>query len=273
MSDSCAIIAGEGSFPLHVASEAKRQGLKVVAIGLQGWADPALARHVDTYEEVAVGQLGRLIERLKAHQIRQAVMAGKVTKAVLFDARVRFDADALGLLSQTTDFSVNSLLGAIAARLAREGITLLDSSTFLKHDLCPAGVLTSRQPTPVEQEDIRLGARAARQLAELDVGQTVVVKQRVIVAVEALEGTDAAIVRAAQLVGKDLVIVKMASPRQDKRFDLPILGAQSLLVAASVHAACLAVEAHTTILLEKDALVARANDANLCLVGIEPPQD
>ena len=269
MSNSCAIIAGAGSFPLHVATEAKRQGLKVVGVGLQGWVDPAFARHVDAYEEIAVGQLGRLIEFLIAHQAHHVVMAGKVTKEVLFDARVHFDADALGILGKTRDFSVNGLLGAIAERLAKEGVVLLDSSTFLKHHLCPAGVLTTRQPTPAQQEDIRLGARAARQLAELDIGQTVVVKQRVIVAVEALEGTDAAITRAAQLVGRDLVIVKMAAPKQDMRFDLPILGPQSIAVAASTGAACLAVEAHKTLLLEKDVLLARANDAHLCLVGIE----
>ncbi|TXT33179.1 MAG: hypothetical protein FD138_1947, partial [Planctomycetota bacterium] len=188
MVSTCAIIAGGGSFPIHVASEAKRQGLKVVGIGLSGWVDPALASHVDAYEEVMVGQLGRLVERLKAHQTTQAIMAGKVTKEVLFDPRARFDAEALSILSRVKDVSVNGLLGAIAERLAQDGIQLLDSSTFLKSSLCPSGILTRRQPTPEEQEDIRLGVRAARQLAELDIGQTVVVKQRVIVAAEALEG-------------------------------------------------------------------------------------
>ena len=165
MNNACAIIAGSGSFPLHVASEAKRQGLKVVGIGLQGWVDPALAQHVDAYEEVAVGQLGRMIERLKAHQATRVVMAGKVTKEVLFDARARFDAATLDLLRRITDFSVNSLLGAIAERLAQDGITLLDSSTFLKESLCPVGVLTTRHPTPPEKADIRVGVQTARRLA------------------------------------------------------------------------------------------------------------
>ena len=272
MSHSCAIIAGSGAFPLHVAGEAKRQGLTVVGIGLQGWVDPTLAQHVDAYEEIAVGQLGHLIERLKAHHTTHAVMAGKVTKDVLFDARARFDAAALGILGQVTDFSVNSLLGAIAGRLAEDGITLLDSSTFLKEHLCPAGVLTTRRPTPSDAQEIQLGARVARQLAEWDIGQTVVVKQRVIVAVEALEGTDAAITRAAQLAGRDLVIVKMASPQQDMRFDLPVLGRESVAVAAAAGAACVAVEAGKTLLLDKDALIARANEANLCLVGLEFPK-
>jgi len=269
MSNSCVIIAGAGSFPFHVAQEAKRRGLKVCAIGLQGWVEPHLAQHVDVYEEVAMGQLGQLIERLKAHQARQAVMAGKVTKEVLFDSRVRFDAEALGVLTQLKEFSVNSLLGAIAERLSRDGVTLLDSSTFLRDNLCPVGVLTQRKPTPVEQEDVRLGVQAARQLAAIDIGQTVVVKQRVIVAVEALEGTDATIKRACELAGGDCVVVKMASPKQDMRFDLPILGPQTISVAAASGIRCLAVEAHKTLLLDREALIAQANTAGLSIVGIE----
>ncbi len=267
-SSTCTIIAGGGSFPLHVADEARRQGLKVVGIGLSGWVDPTLAGHVDAYEEVMVGQLGRLVERLKAHRTTQAIMAGKVTKEVLFDPRARFDADALSILSRVKDVSVNGLLGAIAERLAKDGIQLLDSSTFLKSSLCPAGTLTRRQPTPEEQEDIRFGMRAARQLAELDIGQTVVVKQRVIVAAEALEGTDAAITRAGHLAGPGLVVVKVASPKQDMRFDLPILGPQTIAVAAAAGAVCVAVESHKTILLDKAAVITNADEAGLSLVGV-----
>jgi DUF1009 family protein len=271
MSDLCAIIAGAGSFPLHVAQEAKRQGLKVVAIGIQGWVDSTLSRHVDVYEEVAMGQLGHLIARLKAHHAQRAVMAGKVTKEVLFDSRVRFDADALEAIGQIKEFSVNALLGAIAKRLSGEGIALLDSSTFLKRNLCPPGVLTRREPTGGEQEDIRVGTQAARQLALLDIGQTVAVKRRVIVAVEALEGTDATIKRAGQVAGADLVVVKMASPTQDMRFDLPILGPQTIAVAVASGVRCVAVEAHKTLLLEKDVLLAQADEANLSVIGVELP--
>lgn len=269
MSDVCGLIAGAGSFPRHVAREAKRRGLKVVAIGLQHWVDPALAQEVDVYEEVAVGQLGRLLARLNTHQVRQAVMAGKVTKEVLFDSRVQFDSEALGILGRVNDYSVNGLLGAIAARLAKDGVTLLDSSTFLKDQLCPVGVLTRRQPTAAEHEDIRIGLQVARRIAELDVGQTVVVKQRVVVAVEALEGTDAAIRRAGELArGGGLVVVKMAAPAQDMRFDLPVLGPQTLSVVTQAGATCLAVEAQKTLLLDKDALLAQADAAQLCLIGV-----
>ena len=271
MPDSCAIIAGAGAFPIHVAEEAKRQGLRVVAIGLAGWVAPGLARCADVYEEVPVGELGRLLERLKAHHIRQAIMAGKVTKDVLLDARMRFDAEALSIVQGAADFSVNSLLGAIGKRLAKEGIELMDSSTFLKHDVCPAGVLTARAPTPAEQVDVQVGVEMARQLARLDIGQTVVVKRRVIVAVEALEGTDAAIRRAGALAaGGGLVVVKMASPTQDMRFDLPVLGEATIDVAKASGVSCLAVEAGKSLLLRREALIARANDAQLTLIGIEP---
>mgnify|MGYP001572756619 CR=1 FL=1 len=265
----CAIIAGAGAFPLHVAQEAKRAGLTVVALGLQSWADPELARHVDVYEEVAVGQIGRLLERLQAHRAAFAIMAGKVTKEVLFDPRVAFDGEALRILQQVKEFSVNAVLGAIALRLAAAGVTLLDSSTFLQESACPVGVVTSRGPTPEERAAIEAGVRVARQIAQLDVGQTIVVKRRVIVAVEALEGTDATIRRAGELAGGGGVIIKMGSPQQDRRFDLPILGVTTLEMAQAAGMTCLAVEARATLLLDKDALIARANALGLCLIGIE----
>jgi len=270
MSDTYAIIAGAGSFPFHIAAESTRQGLRVVAIGLQGWADPLLAQHVAAYEEVSVGQLGQLVSRLQAHGVRRAVMAGKVTKDVLFDPRITFDAEALAVIGGVKDFSVNALLGAIGQHLASRGITLMDSSTFLKDDLCPAGVLTKRQPTSEDRQDIEAGVQAARLMARLDVGQTVVVKRRVIVAVEALEGTDAAIRRAGQVAGPGCVVVKMASPSQDMRFDLPVLGSQTITTALEALAYCLAVEAGKTLLLGRAALIAQADASGICLVGVYP---
>ncbi len=264
------IIAGAGSFPIDVAKEAHRLGLRVVAIGLEGWVDARLSEHADTFEQVPIGQLGRLFDRFAAHHVRQAVMAGKVTKEVLFDPRVEFDAEALQVLEQVKEFSVNGLLGAIADRLAGRGVTLLDSSTFLRHQLCPTGVLTVRQPSPEERVDVDMGTDAARQMATLDVGQTVVVRRKVIVAVEALEGTDAAIQRAGQLAGAGCVVVKMASRTQDRRFDLPVLGLRTIDVASAAGVSCLAVQAGSTLLLDKTALIEQANRHQLCLVGIEP---
>ena len=265
-----ALIAGSGRFPLHVAREAKRQGIGVLALGIRGWADPSLASQVDAYEEIAVGELGRLIQRLKTDGIRQAIMAGKVTKEVLVNQRISFDAEATKLLGGVRDFSVGAVLGAIGQRLAAEGITLLDSSTFLKSSLCPEGALTSRQPTAEEAEAIRIGMQAARAIATLDIGQTVVVKGRVVVAVEALEGTDAAIRRAHALAGPGLVVVKTASPNHDRRFDLPVLGLETVTVFTECGVSCVAVEPGTTVLLDREALIDALNRARMCLSGISP---
>ena len=264
-----AILAGAGEFPLHVACEARRQGRRVIGFGIAGWADASLASHVDVYEEVAIGQLGRLIERLKAHQARQMVMAGKVTKEVLLHATESFDAEALAIVVRAGgNMSAPALLGAVGKRLSREGVTLIDSSAFLKESLCPAGILTARRPTPSEEDDIHLGARAARTMAGLDVGQTVVVRHGVIVAVEALEGTDAAVQRAGQLVGPGSVVVKTGAPKQDRRFDLPVVGVSTIQVMAAAGATCLAVEAGTTLLLDRPAVLEAAKQATISVVGL-----
>ena len=265
-----AIIAGSGRFPLHVAQAIKRQGHPAIIFAIHGWADPALAAHADIYEELAVGALGALIDRLKAHQVKGVVLAGKVTKAVLFNEQATFDAETLGIMRQAGDMSVNGLLGAVAMRLAREGIQMLDSSAFLKESLCPNGVLTKRKPSTEEEQDIRVGIEAARKLASLDIGQTVVIKHGVVVAVEALEGTDVAIRRANALAGSGLVVVKFASPSQDRRFDLPIVGTDTINTLSGSGVVCMAVTAGTTLLLDRKALVDAANMAGISLVGVEP---
>ena len=266
-----AIIAGAGRFPFHVAQEAKRQGYTVLALGIRGWADAALAGHVDGYEDVALGQLGRLIDRLKSLGVHHAILAGQVTKEVLLDPRAAFDAEALGLLREAGGVSVPALLSAIAKHLARAGIALLDSSAFLRANLCPRGVLTARRPSSAEEADVAVGLEAARAIAALDIGQTVVVKGRVIVAVEALEGTDAAIRRAHALVGGGLVVVKTARDNQDRRLDLPVIGTETIATLRETEAACLAVEAEMTLLLDRAALIRDADAAGLCVMGVAPP--
>ncbi|HEX9780048.1 MAG TPA: UDP-2,3-diacylglucosamine diphosphatase LpxI [bacterium] len=270
MAGPLGLIAGAGQFPIEVAREARREGKRVVAAGLAGWVDPALSSHADAYEEIAVGALARLLAFLKTHGVREAVMAGKVTKQVLFDRSAEFDRELLAVLGKVRDYSVTGLLGAVGERLAADGITLLDSSTYLRSSLCPPGVLTAKRPTPGEEEDIRLGRRLAKTMAQLDVGQTVAVKQGIVVAVEALEGTDAAMRRAQALAGGGLVIVKAASPQQDRRFDLPVVGLQTIAVLAELGASCLAVEAGATLLLNREEIVAAADRAGVSLVGVDP---
>ncbi len=265
-----ALIAGAGRFPFHVADEARRQGVEVTAVGIQGWADPSLAGRVAGYAEISVGHLGRLIKHLKAQGVQQAIMAGKVTKSVLLGGRTRFDAEAALLLARLKgDYSVPAVLGAIGRRLEREGIRLLDSSTFLRQHLCPEGPLTARRPSADEQADVRVGVRAARAVAAADIGQTVVVKDRVVVAVEALEGTDAAIRRAQELAGVGLTVVKLGAPGQDRRFDLPVVGPGTAAALAAAGARCLALEAGIALLLDRDALVAALDRARIAAIGVK----
>jgi DUF1009 family protein len=266
-----ALIAGAGRFPFHIAQEARRQGIEVHAFGIKGWADAGLAQHVAAYEELPIGQLGRFIERLKASGARQAVMAGKVTKDVLLSQQQEFDAELRAIVQRAKDFSAPALLGAIGDRLAREQITLMDSAALLTSSLCPPGVLTQRGPSASEQADIAAGFPAARALAALDAGQTVVVKGQVVIAVEAIEGTDAAVRRARDLAGDRLVVVKAAAPRQDRRFDLPVIGPATIKTLTEVGATCLAVEAGATVILDRDLTLDAANAAGICLTGVVPP--
>jgi DUF1009 family protein len=270
MDDRIGVIAGAGRFPLHVAERARRRGLAVFAVGLRGWVDPALATHVEGFAELSVGQLGELIRWFASRGVRQAIMAGKVAKAALLEPPEAFDAVARRVLAQARERSAPAILGAVGECLAEAGIRLLDSSTFLADELCPAGVVSARGPTASELEDVRIGWAAARAIAGLDIGQTVVVKARLIVAVEAMEGTDAAIRRAHALAGEGLVVVKAASPRQDRRFDLPVVGLETIATLADVKASCLGVEAGSCLLLDRDALVAAADARGLCLIGVEP---
>jgi len=265
-----AVIAGSGRFPFLVTEEAKRRGHTVTVFGINQWADPSLAELADAYETVDVGALDALLKRLREKGIRQAIMAGKVTKQVFVDSSAHFDSKTQGLLERLKSASVKAVLGQIGRVFAKEGVKLLDSSSFLEHLLCPKGVLTVERPTQAQQSDIQLGMQVARTMASMDIGQTVVVKKRVVVAVEALEGTDAAVQRANTLAGDGLVVVKLASPSQDMRFDIPVLGKEGLAVFRKAGVACVAVQANKTLLLDRDALIAEANEARMCLVGVEP---
>ncbi|MBI4354960.1 MAG: LpxI family protein [Candidatus Omnitrophica bacterium] len=264
------LIAGGGDFPLTVARCAKERGWAVYAVGLADAASPQLTDVADQITWLSVGQVGELCRFFKSHHVSQAILAGKITKEVLLRGASAFDADALAILAAAPDRSVDGLLGALAARLAREGTAVIDSTTFLKEWLPSAGVLTRRPPTQEEWEDIRFGRTLARTLAGCDAGQTVVVKRRVVLAVEALEGTDAAIRRAGTLGGEGAVVVKMARPQQDWRFDVPVVGLRTLEALIAGRAACLAVEAGRTLLLEQPTLVARADALGLVIVAVEP---
>ncbi len=266
------IIAGAGAFPQHVARAARAQGHWLCAIAIHDHADPAITALVDAVEWVHVGQLSHLLKICRQHGLTQTVMAGQVTKGALLNPRSIFDPEALQLLARARDMSVGSLLGAIAERLRAAGVTLLDSAAFLAEWLPAPGPLTQRQPTDAQWEDIHWGQQVAQPLAALDVGLTVVVHTQVVLAVEAMEGTDAAIRRGAALAPPGVVVVKMARPAQDMRFDLPVVGPQTIRTLIDVRAACLAIEARKTLLLDRPLLLAQAEAAGLVLVAVEPAE-
>ncbi len=263
------LIAGSGQFPLWVAKAAKAQGYTVHAVGLTSWADVQLEQAVDSCVWLRLGELRKLIETLHTQQITTATVAGKVTKEALLHGLAGLDSEALRLLATIGgDLRVNRLLGAVAERLASEGITLVDATQFLHGWLPAQGTLTTREPTSAEWDDIWLGQSVAKALASFDIGQTVVLKRGVVLAVEASEATDEAIRRGGDYSDGGLVVVKMARPQQDMRFDVPVVGPETLQALLSARATCLAVEAKKTLLLERETLMTQANQAHLAIVAL-----
>jgi DUF1009 family protein len=264
------LIAGNGRFPFLVAAGARRAGRRVVAVAIREEADPALESAVDEMHWVGLGQLGRAIEVLKAGGAREALMAGQVQHRQIFSALVP-DLKLMGVLARLAVKSTDNLIGGVADALAREGITLLASTEFLADQMATAGAMTRRRPSGDEAKDIAYGQEVARTLAGMDLGQTVVVKDRAAVALEAMEGTDEVIRRAGGIAGPGVVVVKVAKPRQDMRFDVPVVGPGTLQAMAQAGARVLAVDAGRTLLLDRAEFLAAADGQDLAVWGMEPP--
>jgi UDP-2,3-diacylglucosamine hydrolase len=261
------LIAGMGDLPMIIADEAKAQGYTVIAIALEPLADKSLSSHVDKITWVNVGKLGKLIDSLKDHGIKEAVMAGKVSKTLLYKSKITPDLRAIKLLFSLKDRKDDSILLAITKELEEEGISLLDITLFGSKLLSPEGVLTKDHPTAEEWKDIEFGWKIAKEIGRLDIGQTVVVKNQAVMAIEAIDGTDATIRRGGTLAGKGAVIVKVSKPDQDMRFDVPVVGLQTLKTIVEVHGKVLAVEANKSIFLNKEELIAESKKAGISIVG------
>ena len=253
------LIAGNGQFPLVVARTAKGRGYSVAACAIRGETDPSLEKEVDALTWVEFWELEKLLDFFKSQGIHQALMAGQVRKERLFkESRVQ-------LPSRVAD---QALLAIVVKSLKEIGVRLLDSTYFLSSDLAQKGCFSKRAPTPEERKDIAFGRDVAKRAASFEIGQTVVVKQGVVLAIEALEGTDQAIRRGGSFGREGVVVVKMARPRQDMRFDVPVIGPRTIEVLREVRASVLAVQAGKTLLIEKNRLLASADEAGLSLVGI-----
>ena len=262
-----ALIAGNGRFPFLVLEAARASGRPMLVAAIRQEADPGLERLAAGFHWIGLGELSRLIDLLRSQGVTHAVMAGQVKHAQIFSS-IRPDWRLLKLLGSLSQKNTDALLGAVAGVLAKEGIALLDSTTFLKPLLAGAGVLSRRAPDAEECANIEYGLRVARVLARLDVGQTVVVAERACVAVEAMEGTDATILRAASLShGRPLTVVKVAKPTQDLRFDVPVIGPATVHTMQRAHATALSVEVGKTLLLDRQELLRRAEEAGVAIVG------
>ncbi|MBN1688845.1 MAG: UDP-2,3-diacylglucosamine diphosphatase LpxI [Candidatus Omnitrophica bacterium] len=263
------MIAGNGRFPLIAAREALHEGYRVVVCAIEGEADPQLKKLVDAWIWVKIGQLKKLVKFFRAEGVREAMMVGKIEKVRLFQENVSPDLEMIKVLMKTKNFKDDSLLLGIADYLFEEGIGLVDSTMFVK-DLCPReGVMGKRKPSRDILEDIQFGFDIAKSIAGLDIGQTVVVKKKAVMAVEAIEGTDLAIKRGGRL-GKDkVVVVKVAKPNQDMRFDVPAVGLKTLDELISVKAAAFAFEAEKTIFFDRDEFVKQANKHGIAIVGVK----
>ena len=263
-----ALIAGKGSYPLLLAQSARRQGVtRLVAVAFRGETERSLAKLVDEIHWIYLGQLGRALDVLKATGIRQAVMAGQITPTYLFN--LRMDAALLAFLARLRERNAHTIFGAAAQELQAIGVELLPAHQFMEHAMPAPGLLSRRAPTAAEEADIRLGLRVAKVTSGLEIGQTVVVKDGVILAVEALEGTDQAILRGGKIGGPGVVVVKVAKEGHDMRFDIPVIGTRTMKVIKKVKASVLALQAGKAIILERDQVVRAANALGVCLLVAE----
>ena len=260
------IIAGNGVYPRLIADAAHKAGVKrIVAAGFTNETDPVLEEHVDVLEWMRVGQLGRLLKFFREQDIHHAIMAGQIAPKNLFDLRP--DLKALMLLGKLKQRNAGSIFAAIANELAKIEVDLLPATTFLKDSLAQAGLIAGPKLSPREQNDVEYGWSVAKEIARLDIGQTVIVKNGTIVAVEALEGTNAAIKRAGALARGGAVMVKVAKPNQDMRFDVPVIGVETLRVTAEAELRVIAVEAGKTLLLEHNAIVDLGNRSKISIIA------
>jgi DUF1009 family protein len=264
------LIAGNGRFPFLVLDAARGAGHDVTIIALKEetfpeLADAAARPPVAPLHWVSLGQLGTCIRLLEAAGVTQAVMAGQVKHAKLFD--IRPDMTLLGVLMRLKAKNTDAMISAIADVLRDHGIELLSSTAFLAPLMASEGVLTRRGPTDQERADLDIGYRVADVIAGLDVGQTIAVKSAAVVAVEAMEGTDAVIARAGALAGAGVRIVKVAKPNQDMRFDVPVIGVSTIEAMAAAGATTLSVDAGQTLMIDGDAIITAADAADICIVG------
>jgi UDP-2,3-diacylglucosamine hydrolase len=265
--ETLGIIAGNGVYPRLIADAARKYAgvKKIVATAFTDETDPVLEQHVDVLEWMRVGQLSRLLKFFRGQEIHHAIMAGQIAPKNLFDLRP--DVKALMLLGKLKQRSAESIFAAIADELAKIDVELLPATTFLEDSLARPGLIAGPNLSRREEHDVELGWNVAKEIARLNIGQTIVIKNGTIVAVEALEGTNEAIKRGGTLAREGSVMVKVSKPNQDMRFDVPVIGVETVRIAAESGVRVIAVEAGKTLLLERNAIVDIANRTKVSIVA------
>ena len=263
------LIAGQGEFPILFAKAAFYLKRPVFVFGVEGVTDKRVENFTSGANYIGLGELGKLIELLKQKKIKHVAFAGAVPKKKIYDPSLKLDSSAKSLIKQTANKGDDHLMRALGIYLKMKcGARVIDSRIFLKDTLATKGVLTTRKPTLEELRDLRFGARIARHVGKMDIGQTVVVKNGIVLAVEALEGTDQAIRRGGELGNGGVIVVKTAKPNQDLRFDLPCVGLDTVENLKKVSARVLGLEAGKTIMISKQKVIEAADKANISIVGI-----
>jgi DUF1009 family protein len=264
--DVLGIIAGNGIYPRLLADSARKACVrKIVAAAFTDETDPALAQHVDLIEWMRVGQLSRLLKFFRDQNIHHAIMAGQIAPKNLFDLRP--DWKALLVLAKLKQRNAETVFAAIADELAKVDVDLLPATSFLEDSIAPAGLIAGPKLSRREEEDVDFGWKIAKEIAGLDIGQTVILKNGTVLAVEAFEGTNDAIKRGGALARKGAVMIKVPKPSQDMRFDVPVIGVETIRVAADVKLRVIAIEAERTLLLERDAIIDSASRSNISIVA------
>ncbi|MDP8213023.1 MAG: UDP-2,3-diacylglucosamine diphosphatase LpxI [Candidatus Zapsychrus exili] len=262
------LIAGSGKFPFVFAKKARDKGYKVVAAAVIGDASFFLKFFVSEIEWFNVGDMKKMFLYLKNKNVSKAIMAGQVSQSNLFDKRVNFDEEFSGIFEAIKDRKADTIFAAAADKLKNYGIDLIDSTFLIDEYLAPKGTLTKRGPSISELHDIEFGVGIAKEMGDIDIGQTVVIKDKAIVAIEAMEGTDQSILRGGKIAREGAVIVKVSKPKQDLRFDVPVVGPRTIKNMIKTKSKCLAIEAGKTILINQETCIKLANKADICIVSV-----
>lgn len=261
------LIAGGGQFPIIVAKAAQEKGIKLYAVAHIDETDPQVASFTDEIEWVHLGQVGRLIKFFKKNNVRDAVMAGAITKTKMF-SNVRPDLKALAVLATIDHTKDDGILRAFANALEKEGITIRFATFLLPELSATKGCWTRRKPSKSEMDDIKFGWKLAKEIGRLDIGQSIVVRDGSVLAVEAIEGTDATIRRGGMLGRDKTVVVKVSKPKQDMRFDVPAVGVKTIEIMHEVGASALAVEAGGTVVFDRKKMTALADEYGIAIIAL-----